>query len=314
MPGREDGMRPLLLISQDQFGYLTDTLKYCRYLRSDFRITYVGWDYGLPPVPCEGITCIHLSRRGTKLRRYASFLWHALRIVRQHPPDGIVFVEYFALCAFLVVFGGRRSGTVVDIRTGYVRSGGIVRTLVNGLLTFDTLFFRHVTVISDSLRRFLHLSARRSHVVPLGADAMHLADKYFATLRLFYVGSLDHRHIDETVRGLDMFLARHPDAPVEGYDIVGFGSPEVEEGLRAAMRDARHARNIVFHGRIPNTMLGPFLERCNVRRCLHPRGHALPGPAGDQGLRVSPCRDGGYSYTDVRKCTGDRRLQRGSER
>ena len=46
---RENGP-PLLIISQDQFGYLTDTFKYCRYLQTDFRITYVGWEYGLPAI------------------------------------------------------------------------------------------------------------------------------------------------------------------------------------------------------------------------------------------------------------------------
>lgn len=263
MPGGERTAPSLLIVSQDQFGYLTDTLKYCRYLQSAFRITYVGWDYGLPAVPCDGATCVHLSRAGGKLRRYAAFLWNALRIVRSHPADGIVFIEYFPLCALLALFGGRRARMVVDIRTGYVRSGGIKRAVSNGLLTCETFFFRHVTVISESLLRFLHLSPRKTRVVPLGADAVPIADKSFATLRLFYVGSLDHRHIDETVRGLDMYMARFPDAPIEGYEIVGFGAPEVEEQLREAIRDARHARGIVFHGRIPNTRLGPFLERCN---------------------------------------------------
>jgi glycosyltransferase involved in cell wall biosynthesis len=255
---------PLLIVTQDQFGYLTDTLKYCRYLQKEFRITYLGWDYGLPPVDSEGISCVHLSRKAGKLQRYASFIFNALKIVRQHPRNGVVFVEYFPLCALFALLGGRRKNMVVDIRTGYVRSGGITRTLVNGLLTAETACFAHVTVISDSLRQFLGISGRKAHIVPLGADAVAIADKEFKSFRLFYVGSLDYRHIDETVRGLDMFLARHPEAPVEGYDIVGFGSPEEEKKLRTAINGARHARNINFHGRIPNTQLGPFLENCNV--------------------------------------------------
>lgn len=268
-----------MMISQDQFGYLTDTLKYCRYLQSEFRITYVGWDYGLPEIPSEGIDCIHLSRAGSAPRRYAAFVWNALRLVRRHPADGIVFVEYFPFCSLLAIFGGRRQHMVADVRTGYVRSGGLMRTVFNGLLTVESYFFRHVTVISESLRRFLALPAGKTHVVPLGAEAVTVADKEFSRLRLFYVGSLENRHIDMTVHGLEAYMRDHPDAPIDGYDIVGFGSEEDEATLRTAIGGATHARNIVFHGRIPSTQLGPFLSSCNVGVAFIP---------GDKHYQVQP--------------------------
>jgi glycosyltransferase involved in cell wall biosynthesis len=269
----------LLIISQDQYGYLTDTLKYSQYLRSAFRITYVGWDYGLPEVPSDGIASIHLPREGGKLQRYAAYLWQTWRIVRRHPADGIVFVEYFPLCSLLALFGGRRKRMVLDIRTGYVRSGGWKRTMHNALLTAESMCFRNVTVISDSLRRFLGLPAGKAHVVPLGADAVTIADKDFSRFRLFYVGSLENRHIDMTVHGLEAFMRRNPDAPVDRYDIVGFGSAEDEATLRAAIAEAKHVRNIVFHGRIPSTRLGPFLAECNVGVAFIP---------GDKHYQVQP--------------------------
>ena len=269
----------LMIISQDQFGYLTDTFKYCRYLQSDFQITYVGWDYGLPGIPSEGVACVHFSRDGGKVKRYVSFLRESLAIIRRQPADAVIFVEYFPLCALLALFGGHRGRMVMDIRTGYVRRGGIVRAVFNGLLTLEALCFRHVTVISDSLRRFLSLPERSAHIVPLGADAVQVADKEFSRLRLFYVGSLENRNIDKTVRGLELFMSRHPDAPIEGYDIVGFGPAGEEERLRTAMREAGHARDIVFHGRIPSTQLGPFLSSCNVGVAFIP---------GDKHYQVQP--------------------------
>jgi len=98
-------------------------------------------------------------------------------------------------------------------------------------------------------------------------------------LRLFYVGSLENRHIDQTVRGLEMFMARHPDAPIEGYDIVGFGPPDDEANLRAEIAGAKHAPPIVFHGRIPSTKLGPFLASCNTGVAFIP---------GDKHYQVQP--------------------------
>jgi glycosyltransferase involved in cell wall biosynthesis len=279
MPAPDDNRPSLLLVTQDQFGYLTDTLKYCRYLQKDFRITYIGWDFGLPVIDTGGIACIHLSRAGGKLRRYAVFLREVLQIVRRQPADGVIFIEYFPLCALLALFSGHRKRMVMDIRTGYVRSGGIVRAVFNGLLTVEAMCFRNVTVISDSLRRFLSIPAGRAHVVPLGADAVQVPDKEFAKLRLFYVGSLENRQIDKTVRGLELYMSRHPGAPIEGYDIVGFGPSDEEGKLRTAMQEATHVPNIVFHGRIPSTQLGPFLSACNTGVAFIP---------GDKHYQVQP--------------------------
>lgn len=263
MTTRETGRARLLLISSDQLGYLTDSYQYCAHLRDHFQITYVGWDYDLPRITLEGIECMHLSRDGGKLRRYYVFLRQVMQIVREHPAD-IVFVEYFPLCALVPLFGGKRSRTVLDIRTGYVRNSVLMRVLSNGLMTLETLFFRHVMVISDSLRKFLCISSKKARILPLGADESAFAAKEFSALRLFYVGSLDYRHIDETVKGLGQFLRRHPGAPIESYDIVGFGSEEEEGRLRQAIEDAPPGPRIVFHGRKMNRELTPFLERCNV--------------------------------------------------
>ena len=263
MTTREMGHARLLLISQDQFGYLTDSFQYCTYLRNHFQITFVGWDYELPRITLEGVECMHISRDGGKLRRYYVFLRQVMQILRQRPAE-IVYVEYFPLCALLPLFGGKRSRTVLDIRTGYVRNSILMRVLSNGLMTLETLFFRHVMVISDSLRRFLCISKKKARILPLGADECACEPKEFSSLRLFYVGSLDYRHIDETVNGLALFIRRHPDAPVESYDIVGFGSEEEEERLRQAIRNVPAGPRVVFHGRRMSTELTPFLERSNV--------------------------------------------------
>jgi glycosyltransferase involved in cell wall biosynthesis len=259
-----DNRRPrLVVVSQDQFGYLTDTQQYCKYLRAEFEITYVGWDYGLPPLFLEGVTVFNVPRRGGKIRRMAAYLRAALHVVRQGDFD-LVLVEQFPFCSLVPLFGGHRSRTILDIRTGYVRDSVPMRILVNRMIWLESLAFPLVMIISGSLRRFLGIPAAISQVLPLGAESLDIPPKTFTGLRLFYVGSLDYRHIDETVRGLDLFLKRRQE-PVEAtYDIVGFGSPESEDRLRQAINTSCCPGQITFHGRIPNGALRPFLERNTV--------------------------------------------------
>ena len=261
---RPDSRRPrLVVVSQDQFGYLTDSYMYCKYLRADFDITYIGWDFGLPAASLGGVTVFNLPRVGGKIRRMLAFLWSALRVVRQGDFD-LLFVEQFPFCSFVLLFGGRRSRTILDIRTGYVRDSVPMRILVNRMIWLESLAFPLVMIISESLRRFLGIPAAISQVLPLGAESLEIPPKAFTGLRLFYVGSLDYRHIDETVRGLDLFLRRRQEPVQATYDIVGFGSPESEDRLRQAINASCSPEQIIFHGRVPNAALRPFLERNTV--------------------------------------------------
>ena len=152
----------------------------------------------------------------------------------------------------------------LDVRTGYVRDNSLMRLINNLELWFEALFFDHVTIISESLRRVLGIPASKCHLLPLGAERTEMPDKEFSALRLFYVGSLDYRHIDATVAGFDRFFADVQGTLELSYDIVGFGSPEEERKLRESIEMASCRDRVTFHGRIPNKNLTPFLERCNV--------------------------------------------------
>ena len=101
-----------------------------------------------------------------------------------------MYVSYFPGAG---IFPGLAPGPayVLDIRTGYVRRSEILRWFFNRWTLLDSLMFRHITIISDSLRRFLHISKKKAHVLPLGATVPHVAPKCFENMRLLYVGSLE---------------------------------------------------------------------------------------------------------------------------
>jgi glycosyltransferase involved in cell wall biosynthesis len=250
------------MAGQDQFGYLTDSYQFAAYLRDTFEITYLGWDDGLPRVAMDGVRVVYLPRVGGKLRGLLTFLAGVFLEIRRGKYD-LVYISHFPGAGLYPVFMPR-SVFVLDVRTGYVRRGGLIRWLMNREILIDSLMFRHVTVISESLREVLGISKGKVRVVPLGAEMAELPPKRFDRMHLLYVGSLEVRHIDRTVSGFARFYREfHTRIPLS-YDIVGFGPPEVEQTLRAAIVDSGCAESITFHGRVPLPQLGPFLARNTV--------------------------------------------------
>jgi glycosyltransferase involved in cell wall biosynthesis len=255
-------MTHLLVVNQDQFGYSIDSYQHCKYLRDEYRITYICWDFNFTRLAMEGIDVIYVPRRGGKPRRLFAYIRAALREMRTKTYD-IILVSYFPIClVFPLAAGGRP--VILDHRSGYVRDGRLNRIFANALMTFESMFYRHVTVISEGLRRVLAVPMRKSHLLPLGADPIPAGEKNLRDLRLLYVGSLDSRRIPETVQGVDRFLANEGDAVSLSYDIIGFGSPEEEQRLRETIAGSAYGGRITFHGRVPYDRLAPYLARGNV--------------------------------------------------
>lgn len=264
MPNPEPAVRRhrVLIAGQDQFGQLTDSYQFVRYLREQFDVTFVGWEFGLPHVPMEGVTLVHFDRTGGKIRRYFAFLARLLRLIWREKYDLVFLLHFPGAGLYPLLAPGREY--VLDIRTGYIKRNPLVRNVLNAVISADSLFFRHMTVISESLRRVLNISQRKAHILPLGADMPEYAPKEFTSMRLFYVGSLEARHIDRTVDGFARFYRDTAGRIPLSYDIVGFGPPDAEERLRQSIAASGCADAVTFHGRVPYTGLGPYLERATV--------------------------------------------------
>jgi glycosyltransferase involved in cell wall biosynthesis len=254
-------MPHLLIVDQHQFGYLTDTFRYCVHLRERWELTVVCWDYGRTRVELEGVRVHYVSRSGSRPRRLARFLGAGVRQIRSCGAD-IAFIVYFAGCSLLRVVSGR-TPLVMDVRTGADRGGRSRRRFDDALLRIENALFAHRTIISQSLAEKLKLHNAAMHILPLGGDPLPIARKSFETLRLLYVGTLFRRDLEKTVEGMELFLRESPDVDLT-YDIVGTGPPEYQRRLKEAIARSEFRSRIRFHGPIPNADLGPFLERANV--------------------------------------------------
>ena len=301
----------LLMAGQDQFGYLTDSYQFASHLRDTFEITYLGRDEGLPRVAMDGVRVVYLPRVGGKLRGLLKFLAGVFREIRRGKFD-LVYISHFPGAGLYPLFMPR-GVFVMDVRTGYVRQGGLIRWIMNREIFIDSLMFRHVTVISESLREVLGINKSKVRVVPLGADMPELPPRRFDGMHLLYVGSLEVRHIDRTVAGFARFHREfHAQIPLT-YDIVGFGPRDAEQRLRAAIVDSGCA-GVDFSRQDTLDGARPVPGAYHDRHCVHSARRVLPVPAGDKALRVSARGNAGRGHIDMGKRPDSQRDQRGSVR
>ncbi len=139
----------------------------------------------------------------------------------------------------------------------------LVRWFDDARLRLETLLFRHVTVISQSLAQKLRLSPE-AHVLPLGAAVISISDKTFDKLHLLYVGTLFNRNIDITIHGFKRFYDEFGTHIPISYTIIGDGPNNEAQFLRELTSQYNISDVVKVLGQIPHTNLGPYFDFCNV--------------------------------------------------
>jgi glycosyltransferase involved in cell wall biosynthesis len=152
----------------------------------------------------------------------------------------------------------------MDVRTGWILPGWVRKTSYNTGILLESLAFRHVSIITEALRKKLKLPLSKCHLIPLGAEVWDIAPKKFDSMRLLYVGTFQNRHIYKTVQGFDLFAreARN-DLPLS-YDLIGKGTPEENAQMEATIQGAQNRDLIKYHGRVLHRKLVPYFESCNI--------------------------------------------------
>jgi glycosyltransferase involved in cell wall biosynthesis len=253
-------MKPeLAIVNIDQLGYHTDTYNYCKYLKEDFNITYISFHQGFDNINIDGIKTIyvpHLKGFWNLLRGY-----YRLSIVLKKCNPDIVFMFYARFISIIKIFGPS-CPYIFDVRTGSVKENSVLRNIWNFLLWFESLRFKNITVISEGLRKNLHLPKNKCHWLPLGGNRIQTTKDY-SNISLLYLGTLDRRNISETVEGLAIFKTKYPNHYLK-YDIVGYGKVETEEKLKAIISKYRLEHEVIFHGRVPYDKIEYYLEKSNI--------------------------------------------------
>lgn len=254
--------KKLLIINQEQFGYHTDYFEYCKYLRLDFEITYLCWDYNNRNKITEyGVNTKYISRSGNKILRNFRFLKAVFKLIN-HKSFEFIMIHYFIGCSVIPLFCNRKNLIHLDIRSGSISLSSFKRFTFNRIIGFESLFFKSISVISDGLKKILRLSSN-SFILPLGANPVFVERQLDSILSLIYIGTLTGRYIEDTVIGLGQFLEKHPYADIR-YIIIGNGWGNEMELIFNKITEYKLGKYVELKGYIPYNELGLFLEKANI--------------------------------------------------
>jgi glycosyltransferase involved in cell wall biosynthesis len=253
-------MKPnLVILNIYQLGYHTDTYNYCRYLKTEFDITYVSFNQGLENIRLEGVKTISIPQ--------PKGFWNLMKgyvdlssIIKNERPDlvFIVYVRFISIVRFFIP--GTRF--IFDIRTGSLFENPSKRYFWNLLLRLESTLFKRVTIISVGLREDLHIAPNKCSWLPLGGNRVD-GKKDFSSLRLLYLGTVDQRNIHITIEGFALFKKEFPEVNIS-YDIVGYGKDETERSIRSAIAENKLEDYVRFYGRVPYNKVEDFLKNANI--------------------------------------------------
>ncbi len=255
-------MKKILISTTTQFGYHTDTYMYCKYLdKTKYEVHYVGFDGGFSRKEIENVIVHYITLDNNKLKKHWRFFSGVNKLIRKERFDLLFIVDFKGSLPIRICHLFKRM--ILDIRTGDVYQKEDKKSFFNFRIKFYSLFFRRISVISESLRQHLHLSKKKSYILPLGADVLSKTQKQFDVLNLFYIGTLSNRNIDVTIDGLALFLQHNEKCPIV-YNIVGSSDEVTEKKLIDSIKRNKLENIISFHGRKSHEEVQELFDNSNV--------------------------------------------------
>ncbi len=253
--------RKLLFINQKQFGYHINYAQYCKYLKTDYDITYLCWDYSRNKIIEDNIEIIYVSRHGNIFQRNIRFIGAGIKIISGQNFYQ-VFINYFRGCSIIPIFINKNQRIHLNIVTGSVSTNSITRYLYNTILRFESKFFNNISTISEGLKRNLRLS-NNTHIFPLGAVSMMINRQKSTRMHLLYIGTLSERRLEDTVVGLSMFIKMNPEIDIQ-YTIIGNGWGGEMELILNKIKKHGLNRYVELLGYIPHNNLKQYFEKANI--------------------------------------------------
>ena len=249
--------KKLTILNTSQFGTLTDSYKWCIYLKEHYDITFISFNSYLKRMDVDDVNYIYVYRFGNPRLRGLWYIIYTIFYCIFHSAP--IFIVYFKYCGIFATLFPKR--THVDIRTLAV-SDNIEANAKNDYLLKRTVNkFRSASFISNGVQGKLNPLCQRQYILPLGASVVSTKEKDFSILRLLYVGTLTNRNIITTVKGFDLFIRKYPNVEIS-YDIVGDG--EDFQLLDKYIKEHNLSNYITLYGKLSYDELFPFYDKCNI--------------------------------------------------
>ena len=235
-----------------------DTFKYCKYLKGNYNVSYIGFDYGHKKIK-DDVNVFYVKRHSNKVYGIINFFREIIKEINSNRYD-ITFLVYFPFCSLMLMVS---SIDFLDIRTGIVSEYKYKVKAINFLLFLESKFFKKITIISESLRKQLAINKSKTFILPLGVNPKFYNDKKYNELKLFYIGTLSNRNIHHTIEGLSQYIINSVDGSVT-YDIFGDGSPKAISLLKNYIKKFSLEEVVTYHGRKHHDEIESYFKKCNV--------------------------------------------------
>lgn len=253
--------KKLLIITQTQFGYHTDSFKYCQYLNHIYTITYLCFDYQRSKASLPNVKVVYISRQFSLLVRNYIFIRSAINEVKKG--YDVTLIKYFNGCAFVSIFNSTKL-LILNIRSGIISKNKIGRFLRGSLLKIEVLFFKKITIISTALCKKINLKDTKAHILPLGADLISTTKKEFNQFHLLYVGTFSQRKIMDTLRGFHKFYKEYNHIITTTYTIIGSGHQNEDKEMIHYVQSNGLAHIIKIIGYTPHNQLKTYFDTRNI--------------------------------------------------
>ena len=266
------------------FGDFPDIYEYCTNLaRMRMQVHYLGLKEGLPPDSHleKGVTVEYPHLNGTMSSlRSVRLLRKRLEAIR---PD-VVHIFHFRGCSLLPLFA-HVDGVkwILDVRTLYVGNEfgvvGRLAILKDRLKWAESIFFDHIVVLTEAIKRRLSPNLRQMTVIPLGASmdrlgamsksdtrrrtrsVLHISDN---DLVLLYAGSVSPgRNVDRLLKAFS--ISAREEVKLR-FLIVGGDSrhPEFLDSLKELSEREGVADRVHFVGRVAYTSIAQYYEAADI--------------------------------------------------
>ncbi|NOW85436.1 glycosyltransferase involved in cell wall biosynthesis [Clostridium beijerinckii] len=257
-------MKRLLIVSNEQFGYHTDTYKYAINLREKYKIYFICLDYKLERKYCDNINLVYISKSNSRKLNNVKLIIKSIKTIYKYKID-VAFIVYFKFANFIKKFTPFKKH-ILDIRTGIISNNKNIRDKGNQSIKKCAKKFRNVTIISYNLAKYLQVDVNKNvYELPLGADLNeHLEINSLNKqniIRFCYVGILSSRNINDTLKAYIEFKKNNN---IESeYLIAGYHNVDDCE-KKEFFKIISSEKTIKYIGRLDHDEVNDFILSCDV--------------------------------------------------
>jgi len=233
-----------------------------KYLKN-YNFKVVCWDYGYKKVSMENVEVKYVPRKSNKIIRQLEYFKEIIKEILNNESD--IYYLYYMKGIFFIKLLFPFKKFILDIRTGSVNRITFLRKILNKLLYFESLFFKHVTIISESLRQKLGISRHKSYIFPIGAEVLSDSNKKSGDINMIYIGTLTERKIKDTIIGLANFLDSNSQKESNiKYTLIGVGDYNELDDLKELVAELELDAVVNFAGYVHHKDIQQYFDNANI--------------------------------------------------